>query len=400
MPTTRAQLTLREWQPTELELDSDDALALAEGPARVSVDPLGAGRYRVTPSHFVGSLALPSADVVVRPKVGVSRLFFLLGYARRLRFEGATVELEKALDITDAVVQAFLVQARTALRRGPLMSYRWIEESQPTIRGRVRLLDQSRRRFGMPLPVEVAYDDFTIDVDENRLLKAALRRANHLRLRDPAAKRRIAETLGVLPNVADVQYDSRALPTIPINRLNRHYEMSLELARLILKSSTTELLHGGVRAPNFVVDMDKVFEDFVFAAIGDELKVPSARWRQGKGMTLDVAGRVRIKPDLTLWGEKMCRFVGDVKYKVTEVGEHGDLYQVLSYARATGLAEALLIYASAEEPVQTHVVRNDGTTLHVRSVDLEGSEPELRQDIASLASLVREIAGITELAPT
>lgn len=399
MQTPRARLTLREWQPNEVELDGDDALALAEGPAAVSVEPLGASRYRVTPSHFVGSLVLPGADVVIRPKVGVRRLFYLLGYARRLRFKDAAVPLEESPDLTEAIVQAFLHQARTTLRRGPLISYRWVEESLPTIRGRVRLLDQTRRRFDMPLPVEVAYDDFTIDVEENRLLKAALRRADHLRLRDPAAKRRIADMLSVLADVADVHYHTRSLPTIGINRLNQHYELPLELAGLILASSTSELLHGHTRVPNFVIDMDKVFEDFVFAALRDELNVPGASWIQGKGMTLDVDGRVRIKPDLSLWQGGTCRFVGDVKYKVTEIGEHQDLFQVLSYARAAGVPEALLIYASADLSAEEHVVRNDGTTLRVHYVDLEAAEPALRQEIARLAALVRDMAGVAEPAP-
>jgi 5-methylcytosine-specific restriction endonuclease McrBC regulatory subunit McrC len=131
--------------------------------------------------------------------------------------------------------------------------------------------------------------------------------------------------------------------------------------------------------------------------VGEELKIPGARWIQGKGMTLDVAGRVRIKPDLSLWRSRACCFVGDVKYKVTELGEHEDLYQVLSYALAAGLPGALLIYASAARPADEHVVRNGGTTLHVRYIDLEATDTEILEGMAELAAVIRGMAASREL---
>ena len=38
------------------------------------------------------------------------------------------------------------------------------EDALLTVRGRIRLGDQIRRRFGIPLPVEVRYDEFTHDI--------------------------------------------------------------------------------------------------------------------------------------------------------------------------------------------------------------------------------------------
>jgi len=306
MAPLRPQLTLREWQPTEVELAANDAISLRESGADVTVDNLGGGRYRVTPSHFVGSVPLSGVDVVIRPKVEVSRLFFLLGYSKQLRFDDAAMHLAESCDLTEAIVQAFLGQVRSTLRRGPLMSYQPREDSMPTIRGRVRFLDQARRRFTMPLPVEVSYEEFTMDIEENRLLRAALRRAERLRLRNGTIKWRVRESLAALGDVSDVRYDARSLPAVRIDRLNRHYEQSLELARIILTFATSDLAHGERRVPSFIIDMDKVFEDFVFAALGDELNLPGVTWAQGRHMRLDIAGRVRITPDLALWTRGAC----------------------------------------------------------------------------------------------
>ena len=83
---------------------------------------------------------------------------------------------QEADNLVEALVRAYLRHAERALARGLLQGYQSVEDAQPGIRGRVREADQLRRRFGLPLPVEVRYDDYTTDIDENRLLRAAARR--------------------------------------------------------------------------------------------------------------------------------------------------------------------------------------------------------------------------------
>lgn len=388
----RRRLTLHEWEAAEVELPPDEAAILRDGPGEIRVDLLGPGRYRITPSHHVGSLALPETDVLIRPKVSIPRLFFLLGYARRMRFRDDAVALGQSPAVTETIVRAFLEQTRVALRRGPLHAYQSVDESLTTVRGRVRVVDQARRRFGMALPVEVTYDEFTADIAENRLLKAALRRAERIRLRDSSLRPRIRESIAALEGVNDIPFDRRTLGPVPITRLNRHYEPAMGLARVILASATADLVHGSVRVPSFLVDMNKVFEDFVFRAVGDALRLRRGAWKQERRTTLDVAGRIAIKPDLSIWVGKRCIFVGDVKYKVTDFGEHNDLYQVLSYARATGLPEALLLYASVSRPAERHVVRNDGTVIEVRYVDLEGSDRAILAEVGRTALVIERTA--------
>ena len=50
------------------------------------------------------------------------------------------------------------------------------EEALYTVRGRIRFDEQMRRRYGIPLPIEVRYDEFTDDTRANRLVKAAVMR--------------------------------------------------------------------------------------------------------------------------------------------------------------------------------------------------------------------------------
>ncbi len=225
------------------------------------------------------------------------------------------------------------------------------QEALPTIRGRVRFAEQIRRRFDLPLPIEVGYDDYTLDSDANRLVKAALRRIERVRVRDAQLRRRTAIAIAAFEGVADVTFDTRRLPRFAYTRINERYRSVLELAALLVRNTSVELRPGNAWTSSVLFDMNQVFEDFVFAALGDELRrlLPASyRWRQGKSIPLDEDKRIRPEPDLSLWHGSRCTFIGDAKYKITKQGEPDDLYQLLAYCCATGLNAGLLLYA--EQP--------------------------------------------------
>ena len=77
-----------------------------------------------------------------------------------------------------------------------------------TVRGRIRFADQIRQRFGIPLPIEVRYDEFTDDITENQLVKAAAIRLGGMRLRSQQARRNLGWIAAMLENVSSVEFIS------------------------------------------------------------------------------------------------------------------------------------------------------------------------------------------------
>ena len=121
------------------------------------------------------------------------------------------------------------------------------------MRGQIRFADQIGRRYGLPLPIEVAYDEYTEDIEQNRLLKSAVHRLSHTpdALRLPPSKR----CDGLWPVFDMVQLGSYAPGTVPqirYTRLDEHYRPAVELARLIIENSSLELFERqGRPAPPF-----------------------------------------------------------------------------------------------------------------------------------------------------
>ena len=163
------------------------------------------------------------------------------------------------------------------------------------MRGRIRFGDQIRRRFNIPLPIEISFDDFTEDIEENRLLKTALHLLGRLPIRSPGARRSVRTLRPAFTAVELGSYRRGAIPEIAYSRLNEHYRPAVELARLIIESSSLELRHGEVTGAAFMIDMNAVFERFLRAALRDGPQPPAAAVAGGRAGAPPDAGRGRTR---------------------------------------------------------------------------------------------------------
>jgi len=256
--------------------------------------------------------------VTVRPKVPVDRVMFLLSYGpRRVQWHDPLVEVEKAPDLLTSVAVVFVRLTEQALRCGLLQGYRTAEESLPVVRGRVQEAEQIRRRFALMVPVEVRYDDFTVDTAENRWLWAAVLRLARLPGVDPRTRHRLRRLDLMLSDVTAVTSVHQMEPWTA-TRLNARYHDALRLAEVVVRSASFEQAGEGLKVSGFVLDMAQVFEDFVCTALGASL-VATDRGRavsQDRRWALDAAHEVALRPDLVWdWPDGRPRAVIDAKYK-------------------------------------------------------------------------------------
>ena len=376
--------------------------ALQAAVPEVTVSPsrgvnAGPGRFDVTPGSWVGvAQVTPTLVVEIAPKLAVSRVLFLLSYARDARAcrLGETTRLEGRADLVETVVGLFCAEVRRTLRFGRLHGYRRREEAVQTVRGRLRVEEQVRRRFGQAVPAECAFDEVTADIPENRLLKAALGRAARL---GGTAARQARALLAAFGDVGDLSVPD-AVPVIERTRLNERLLPALGLARLILGGAGLEARAGQIEAPSILFDMDRVFEDFVVVALREVLGLSEWAFPQGgrgrKRLSLDRAGTLPLEPDLSWWEAGRCVFVGDVKYKRTVRGEQGDLYQLLAYATASDLPGGLLVYAAGDgndESTRVHLVRHGGRALHMAALDLGAPPAQVLAQVARVAKVARRL---------
>jgi 5-methylcytosine-specific restriction enzyme subunit McrC len=395
----RPPLVLTEYLPSEpvaLAVTQRDTLRKLVPGLSVSPIPGSTDTYTITSGSSVGVVRVGDLTVELRPKVGIAPVLFLLSYALDpMAWREPDAPLARDANLAEAIVPLFAHAAQDALRLGLLHGYRRREDTLTTVRGRVRMAEQMRARTGLPLPIEVVYDDFTPDILENRLLGTAVDTLGRLRLRESSSRMSLATLHQQLKGVGKIVVDPRGVPEPVWTRLNGCYRPAVALARLILTNPGLEAQAGGEDASAFVVDMNAVFERFVRVALREALRQDTRTFpaaSHGHRVYLDVGKHVPLEPDLSWWRHGHCVFVGDCKYKRTASSvPNADVYQMLAYVTALQLPEGLIVYAAGEDVAHDVVIEGAGKRIHVRTLDVTQTPKRVLADVAGLARLVSRL---------
>ena len=393
-------LELTEYQQCVWDAPLDHGQLQALAAAHISVSPSvdRPGAHLLRPSSWVGAVNTGDRSVIVRPKIPVARVMFLMTYALDPRhWRNEAIELAPDADVLEAVALAFARRTQQAVHRGLLRGYRREEEALNTVRGQIRFADQIERRYGLPLPIEVAYDEYTEDIEHNRLLKTAIHRLAHAHIRSMAVRQELRRLRSAFDMVRLGSYPRGAVPEVRYTRLDEHYRPAVELARLIIENSSLELFEGQVSGASFLIDMNVVFERFLYVALGETLGLGEDRWKRGRSLKLDEGGSINMEPDLSWWAlatnenELRACFVGDAKYKKLDTPgfRHADIYQMLAYCTAADLPSGLLIYAAGEDEPSEYRINHAGKTIEVTALDLSGAPEHILSGVDRLADRVR-----------
>src|SRR5580704_6390533 len=380
------QLHLTEGGPPLIRsLDEGTGDALSRSGV-VSAIRLGGDDWEIAAGSKIGVALIHDVQLWIRPKIDIARVMFLLGYAKDPGWLIDSTLMAEVPDFVPALAGAFADQAERALEGGRLQGYAEINDSLTVVRGRIREQEQMSRHFGIALPLLVRFDEYTTDIAENRILLAATEMLlrltgipSSIRLR----LRRIRRTLG------DVSAPIRGsgLPQWSPNRLNTKYHVALWLAELLLKENAVDQTPGDVHVNGFLVDMAKVFEDFVTAAMTNSLK-PFGGWTRCQDRHfLDVDDEILMKPDLVWYLDGKPAAVIDAKYKSEKHAgfPNADLYQVLAYCTALELTRGHLIYARGNELEMAHVVRHASIRIHTRTLDLNAPASDILSQLDVMA---------------
>ncbi|MGS2641173.1 McrC family protein [Streptosporangium sp. LJ11] len=383
----------------------DDAAGRALATSRLgeaAPDPYGQGRWRVRAGGKVGvaTVAVPGGEAVtvrITPKVPIARLLFLLGYSLSAKgWRNEEVQLEEEPELP-ALARLFERQAQTALRQGLLQGYRNIEETSLVVRGRIREAKQIRRHHGRLIALEIAHDEYTSDIAENQLLRAACERLCRLPGGIPTDVR--GRLLRLRVRLADVTVLGRGqeLPRWRPTRLNARYRNALRLAELVLRGASVEHRPGDVTVNGFLFDMPRVFEDFVTVALREALADSGGHCVLQATHHLDEHQAIRMIPDFVWYADDNKPLaVADAKYKAEkpEGFPDADLYQMLAYCTALGLPEGHLVYAKGNAPHASHRVRNARITIHQHALELDQPPAGLLAEVEALARRLLVVAPV------
>lgn len=302
-------------------------------------------RWRLTAHGWVGHIPLaPDFSLALRPKVDLKNLFRMWEYAYDLRsfylLEGL-VDSQSLLEFYERLAQVLAQKVLKRNRQGFHRAYLPRAGRSPYLRGRLIV------KRPLPGQVQLAcrYDEQTADIPDNQILAYTLDHVARSRRCCPQVQQSLRQAHRAMQRVATpYPYGPADCYGRSYTRLNQDYRPLHALCRFFLEHTGPSPVPGDHAMLPFLVDMSRLYERFVAEWLKVHLLSP---WRIKAQESVSVGSNneLRFDVDLVLYdkdGQAHC--VLDTKYKTAGQADNADVSQVVTYARAKGCRQAVLVY--------------------------------------------------------
>lgn len=333
------------------------------------------GRRAVQVASFVGVIRAPDGyQIEVLPKVAKAigggddearqlliEMLRCLGGFRHIQTDSAKLVATR-MPLLEVFMGEFLRAVEHLVKRGLRSDYTERQDNLFALRGKLQIATHLRHNLCRRDRFFAAFDEFSPNRPENRLLHAALRRV--LAWTASRANQQLARELCFV--FAEVPASDRPATDFQRVRLDRtmaHYEGALAWARLILEDESPLTGAGGHRAPSLLFPMEAVFEAFVAKHLARQLGQSFTLRTQAGSLSLVrhlEQNWFRLKPDLLVQASKANRLVLDSKWKLIDGQQatgsekygldQGDFYQLHAYGQnyLDGQGDVVLIYPKTD----------------------------------------------------
>ncbi|MBR6436944.1 MAG: hypothetical protein IKS45_10580 [Thermoguttaceae bacterium] len=245
--------------------------------------------------------------------------------------------------LTPLIIIHFLTVVEGIAKRGLKRGYVHREENLKKVKGRIRILVNERkniipRRFDR---IYCQYNEFTVDIPENRLIKKALLFAQRELLRFSSFKHYNSalllenKCLAAFSQVSP-EIELRDVKLIKSHKLFREYDLAVKLAKTILRRNDYSIKKASVEketTPVFWLDMALLFEHYVYSILHEQY---------GEKIIYQFKGNEGETPDF-LYKNGDLRCILDTKY--IDLDSNCSMYKIVrqlaGYARDVKVLQKL-----------------------------------------------------------
>jgi len=398
MASIAEYLTLKEQATQRASLELGDVrhlehlrfqVAFAQTPPADSGDTSVA--CLVNPTSYVGHFELPSGRiVVVEPKIESANVFRMLGYVfaeehRRL-FKWEDVQYASERLLFEPLVERLNELVSSRAKRGLVQDYICREENLGVFRGALNIKAHVQQNLARENRIHCRFFEQTVDIPDNRLVKAALWRLLQFGGWTPRTTQSLVRNLHHFDAVTLEPLCSNALPNRHYHRLNDDYRPIHELCLLFAECSSVSEHFGHVRFNGFLLDMNRLYEQFVQTAFMNVSRKSKRKvTTQEPSPVSHKTDAPRIRPDVTVWCNASVTSIADAKYKKDFAAPpNADIYQVITYGTVLDCASVYLLYPQTEiDADRDFPVLNSPIVVKTRQVDI--ASPRAIENVETLA---------------
>ncbi len=337
----------------------------------------------------------------------IQNIYYMLTYAFQVLKqenyrEVAAEEFERIQDLFAAILAKGISQQ---LKQGLYREYVSRQETLPVLRGKLNINETIQNRIQQRKVLTCEFDELSEDNRFNQILKTTAELLMREKTVAAAQKQALKRVLPFFDGVQTVNPLSIRWNTLRFQRMNRSYEMLLNVCRLVLEGMLQTTEDGRYKMTAFSDEhMERLYERFIleyYRQHHPQLKASASQVPWALDENADSAS-VSFLP--TMQTDIMLRcgdrtLIIDAKYYGHTMQTHYDrhrvhsanLYQIFTYvknqeAAQTGSVSGMLLYAKTEETIVPDF------TLGITGNQISVKTLNLNKPFAMIARQLDEIA--------
>jgi len=365
----KAELVITESKWYALDLSDEDSLALRSlqdkwrtpkvswfrnkdddedelGSKVLDVRQLRNGKTEVKVFDAIGAIDLPSAVIIVSPKIPIPHFNYIASRALSLpRMYSGNFGMQQGVHFLELICAWAIDSIEAILRDGLVRDYKETRAPLQTVRGRVHMASTFLNIARGNLAIDSTFEEYSVDTALNRVLKNALEFVSRNPAISDVLKKRAKRNLQQFINVGPLRMaDLKAVP----QRNSNHYADALHFANQVVMKRGIELGVGGTRARSFLYKTPLLIEEGIRTIIKTGLAPVEVVKPKRVNLTSSTGKNVSANPDIGISEKPLL--VGDVKYKIqTKDWRRSDLAQSVFFAVAYEAPKSLIIDFENEE---------------------------------------------------
>ncbi|KIM06112.1 MAG: hypothetical protein KN64_01045 [Sulfurovum sp. AS07-7] len=287
-------------------------------------------------------------------------------------FNMANVQ-SKNMPLLEIFISMFLEELSKLIQKGIKSDYIPKEDNLKFLKGKLKINEQIKYNYIHKERFFAAFDEFSSDRVENRLIKTTLQYL-YQKSKSNKNQQRIREFLFVFDEIG-ISHDFKTdFGKVKPNRQMRDYEQVLLWCKTFLLENSFSPYKGNDIAFALLFDMNLLFESY----IGHYLK------KKGFDVSLQDSGKhlvenprkFALRPDIVIKRKENNKkvIIADTKWKIIKEEKdisQSDMYQLYAYGKKYDNNHLYLIYPKDDEnPSKLSYKYEDGLTLKVYYFDL------------------------------
>lgn len=321
--------------------------------------------------QYVGYIVLPDNVIVIKPKIPGIAFLNMLRYALDLPDLGMEhPELTKGDNYYDILVRFLISEVERTLQRGLYTGYKNFDDNRTLLRGKILFKEHLIANYNRNDKIFCSFSEISSDIIENRIIKYTLFYLLHCNFVDKTIDAQLMRYYQRLDEVDLITITTEHFKSIEYSPLNLHYRPILTLCELLLRDSALDEEIGEKNSISFLLNMNKLFEEFVGNLLKKRLKSYEIELQK-----LEHPGKIdkylRVYIDIMISHKGLPILIVDTKYQATpDRPMESHLGQLCLYSNTTHVKNCALIYAGKSDsriyPLEEDVI------VHVISFDLAG----------------------------